>query len=190
MGSSAASAAPDETKKISQNSVIKTSPETLRYYDMLADIPKSAILTIKNVSGNNISITPFMDFGEEYSAFLKFKLDLCDSGKCVPVTEATKVNILKDSSQELVVTITVTDDLPEALSSMSLENGLQITGEVHDSNKNIEIVPQNKAGGESVDANGSFSDFFMIMGFAGLLVIVCYGLVTFIQKNKTKEESV
>jgi hypothetical protein len=155
---------------------------------MLVDVPKSAILTIKNVSGSNISITPFMDFGSQYSSFLKSSLELCNSGKCIPVTEATRTTIAKDESQELVVTIALTGNLPENFSGMSLEKGLQITGEVHEDNADVEIVPQNKAAEIPLASTGVSPHLFTFIGIAGVLLIAGYGLFIVAQKKKTEED--
>lgn len=188
-GVSPASAAPSDTKTVSQNSVVKTSPDVLVYDNMFIGVPKSATLTIANISGNDISVTPYMDFGSEYADILETDLELCSSGVCAPVTADTKTTILKDGSQALVVTITMTGELPKNLKSISVSNGLQITGEVHDSEEIVEIVPQNEAPNEPLPLTGISPDLLRIMGFGGLLVMIGYGLLTLARKNKIEDES-
>lgn len=189
MGTSPASAAPDDVKTVSQNSVVKTSPDILIYDNMFVGVPKSATLTIANISGNDISVTPYMDFGSEYANILKTDLELCASENCVPVTADTKTTIPTNGSQALIVTITMTGELPKDLKSISVSNGLQITGEVHGSEEIVEIVPQNEAPDGHLPLTGISPDLLKIMGFGGLLVMIGYGLLTLVRKNKTEEET-
>lgn len=153
---------------------------------MFVDIPKSAILTITNVSGQNISVTPFLDFGTEYAPFLKFDLALCESGNCLPVTSTTKTDIPKDGSEELTVTVKLIKELPEDFKVLSVKNGLQITGEVLDSEEKTVIVPQNKE--VPLADTGVSPSLFTLMGLAGLLTMIGYGLLGFAQKKKAKSE--
>jgi LPXTG-motif cell wall-anchored protein len=189
MGASPASAAPDDTQKVSQNSVVKTSPDILVYDNMFIGVPKSATLTIANVSGEDISITPFMDFGSEYDDILETNLELCSAGQCIPVTATTKAEIPKNGSQALVVTITLIRELPKELKSISVTNGLQVTGEVHSDEEIIEIVPQNRAPEGNLPLTGISPNLITIMGFAGLLVMVGYGLMTLVRKKRTEDET-
>jgi hypothetical protein len=185
-GAPSASAAPNDPKQVSQNSVVKTSPDVLVYDNMFVDVPKSAILTITNVSGQDISVTPFLDFGSEYAAFLTFDLALCESGKCLPVTSTTKTDIPKDGSEELTVTVKLIGELPKDLKVLSVKNGLQITGEVLGSEEKTVIVPQNKE--VPLADTGVSPSIFTVMGLAGLLAMIGYGLLGFAQKKKAKNE--
>lgn len=175
------------SKQVAQDSVIKTSPDTLYYHNMFIGVPKSAILTISNISGKDIRITPYMDFGPEYSSFLKNTLEICNSGKCIPVTSDTKTTIAKDKSQELVVTITLTSDLPPSFSAMSLKQGLQVTGEVEGTGEKIEIVPQNRSPNPLANT-GIPSNLFQYLTIGLLLFLIGYGLATWSNNRKSKDE--
>lgn len=174
-------------KQVAQNSVIKTSPDTLYYHNMFIGVPKSATLTISNISGEDITITPYMDFGPEYASFLSNSLAICNSGKCKPVNSDTKTTIAKDKSQELVVTITLTDELPPNFNAMSLKQGLQITGEVSSPDEKIEIVPQNRNPNPLANT-GVSSDFLKLFTIGCLLLLIGYGLASWAHNRKLKND--
>lgn len=187
VGTLPASADPGDHEKVPQASVIKTTPDVLRYENMFIGVPKSATLTITNVSDSDISITPYIDFGSQYSSFLTNSLKICDSGKCIPVSATTRTTIPKNGNQQLIITITMIAQLPENLSSISVADGLQVTGEVRsDKNDSIEIIPKNRTNGETF-GSGAIATAFNIMGILGLISILVYGLLAWIRKNKTKE---
>lgn len=175
------------TKQVAQNSVIKTSPDTLHYLNMFIGVPKSDVLKITNISGKDISITPYMDFGPEYSSFLNHSLAICNAGKCAPVTSDTKTTIAKDKSQELVVTITLTRDLPKDFSAMSLKQGLQVTGEVKSPDERIEIVPQNRDH-KPLALTGVSPNLFSFVIFGLILLLIGYGLATLTHNQRSKKK--
>lgn len=166
---------------------MKTSPDILVYDNMLVGVPKSATLTITNVSDSDISVTPYFDLGSEYTPFLTHKLDLCNAGTCSPVTASTKMNIPKNGNQELLVSITMIKDLPKNMKSVSVQSGLQVTGEVFEADKTVEIIPQNKPA-PPLAYTGVSPDVFKIMGLSGVLAMIGYGLLAFAQRRRTEEE--
>jgi hypothetical protein len=117
---------PDDTP-IFLSSAIKVTPDTLDFSNMQAGAPRSTSLTVTNVSDNDISITPSMNFGIKAEAFLDSKLELCNSGACSPVTRSTKIKIPKGGHQELVVTVTMNGDAPKTI---SVAGDLKVIGEV------------------------------------------------------------
>lgn len=84
-------------------------------------------MTVTNISDNDVSITPSMEFGIKSDPFLESKLEVCNSGSCSPVTRSTRIEIPKGSHQELVVTVTLTGDTSKPI---EIAGDLKVIGEV------------------------------------------------------------
>lgn len=176
----------EKSKEISQNSVVRTSPSILRYDNMLTGVPKSDTLKMENISGSDISIKPFMDFGPEYSSFLTYTLEVCKNEKCETVTKDTVTEIPKDGEQDMVVTITLTKDLPKDLPKVTINQGLQVVGEVHSSQKDLKIIPKIEQD-SSPDTKDKFPLTLTVFGISGLVISLVCGAIFAIRKKKAKE---
>lgn len=124
--------APDplEEPEISLSSAIKVTPASLDFSNMHVGVPRSTTLTVTNISDNSVSITPSMEFGIKSDGFLESKLEVCNSGKCTPVTRSTKISIPKGGHQDLVVTVVLTGDATKDTRSFSVAGDLRVIGEV------------------------------------------------------------
>lgn len=190
-GGSPALAAPDDTNQVSQSSVIKTSSDLLEYQNMIPGTPMSQNLTITNVSGKSVSITPSLSFDEKLSTYVNSGLDICLTNKsCVPVTAQTKLQLEKDETADLKITLDLIDKLPSEYEGIAIKGGIQIYGEVKpdpdipgDSSK--EIVPDDES---ELAITGAPDGIFKALGTAGVLMIV--GTILFFITRKKPVENI
>lgn len=178
-GANGASAAPNDSNKIEQSKVVETSPRSIDFENVIPGTPQTKNITIKNVSGKDITIRPQMDVGDEYSSFLETRLQFCDNGvNCVDVTPDFKMDISRNASKDLALTVNFTQKPPTEFLDIKLNGGLKIVGEVYPDDPTeeiLEIVPDSEmTDDDSLASTGVGPMIFKIMGGAGFLVILGY----------------
>lgn len=178
-----ANAAPNDGNKIEQSKVVQTSPRSLDFENMVPGTPQTKYITITNVSGKAITITPEMDVSDEYDAYLGSRMQICDEvDNCVDVTPELELNMPADGSERLAVTIDMIQKPPAELSKITLTGGIKVTGKVYPDDPNSEEVQEIVPDGTLPDT-GSNPMIFKIIGGAGLLVILGYLLLKFSRKS-------
>lgn len=105
---------------------IDVTPKALDFENMQLGSPRTTIVTVSNVSENNVSIYPLMTFDSNSAPYLTSKLEDCSSGSCIPVTYATKIAIPKGGQHKLTLTVTMTQNI----GSTPITGDFKITGEV------------------------------------------------------------
>lgn len=105
---------------------IDITPKNLNFDNMEAGLPRTTTLTVANIGDKDVSISPLMIFTGPDAEYITSKLEDCSSGTCTPVNYATKIEILEGGHHELLLTVTMTEDLR----SVTIAGDIKITGEV------------------------------------------------------------
>lgn len=119
---------PDNFKAVDAFDIasIDITPKNLNFDNMEAGVPRTTTLTVANIGNKDVSISPLMIFTGSDAEYITSKLEDCSSGTCTPVNYATKIEILEGGHHELLLTVTMTEDLE----SVTISGDIKITGEV------------------------------------------------------------
>jgi len=191
-----ASAVPtDDIDTISQEAVIKTSPDILYYENMALRVQKTNTLTVKNISGRVVEITPYLKLHEKYANSIAIDLKSCDEAdsKCTSVAEDAEFTIPRGKSLKLLVGVTLKSEMPQAelqtISSMTAD--LQVRGDVLPNlptDNTLRIIPKAETTGlESNSISWLPAGLVRSMGIAGLLAFTgAFLIFTLGRKNRKK----
>lgn len=93
---------------VPQSSIIKSSPDTLYYENMLVGVPRSETLTIQNISDKKVTVSPRMNFGEDVGEFIDYSLLMCETGKpCAPLQSDTYIQLKSGENVKVDVSVTL-----------------------------------------------------------------------------------
>lgn len=193
-GASTTVAAPDNKGAVvEQKSVVQTTPEALYFDDMVPGIPQDQTLTVTNISGNKIIVTPSMDISTDYADLIDNDMSICETAgaetHCVPVTKDTRVELEDGQSEEFTVTLTLMQNLPDGATNMQLKGAIKITGEMIAGNEIVTIIPE----GEKVPDNLAYTGLpggWMTVAVIGALVLIVGIVLLFLAKRKNENEDV
>lgn len=194
LSSTASIAAPQDqpNNTVKQARVIQSSPQTLKYDNMVPGFPQTQTLTITNISGNNANISPNVIFGPNFKNYLSSKITVCDTmNQCAPMETSNLVKLPKGSSIKMNVELTLTDALPEKLSTISMEGNVVVKGEIEAPNnkeKSKKIIPMTTDSTDDLSDTG-ISDETLLMGAIGCILVILGTLFLLPAARRKKKES-
>lgn len=197
-GATSASAVPPEHEPgtIRQELVIDTSPEILYFRDMALGVPKTDTLTVHNISGRTVSITPFITIHPKYDRHLSVELRACSGSgaTCKAVTTTSELTLPRGGSYELQVAVTLKGKLPpehlEDIAS-SLAGDLQVTGDVKPDipgSELLTIIPKGDTKSEKQPGAWVPDRLVAPLIATGPIVLLMYAGWGFLAKKKREEE--
>lgn len=203
VGVSPAAAAP---KIIEQSAVLELTPKDLRFENMVVGVPQTQTVTVNNISGRTLNITPSIKLDNGYGTFLSSSMKVCSGGSCSDSSSMENLSLPKDSNYELQVTLTLTSALPTELNGAPLEGGIEVRGEVlpeapgeevivivpdevaeslPDDVKDSALKPSDKDGGLAETGVSSLTFILLIIGVTTLIL----GFVLVRVRGSEKDET-
>lgn len=177
---------------VPQSSIIKTSPDTLYYENMLVGIPKSETLTIQNISDRKITISPRIDFGDEAGEFIDYSLLLCDpKAQCYTPDPDQYIQLQKGENARIDVSVTLKKQMKsEDVKQVSMTGNLVVEGIAEAEDGEVDqIIP---ADAEQKDngflASTGVSDLVLLIAISAFSLIAA-GCFFVLSAKKRKHEA-
>lgn len=178
---------------VPQSAIIKTSPDTLYYENMLVGIPKSQSLTIQNISDKKITISPRVDFGDEADEFIDYSLLLCDpKAQCYTPHPDQYIQLEKGENARIDVSVTLKKQMNSGeAKQVSMNGNLIVEGIVEAEDGTVDqIIPadaEKKDGGFLASTGVSNLILGIAISAFSLIAAGCLFVLSS-RKRKNKEQ--
>lgn len=189
-----APAAAADNGGIPQSSIIKSSPDTLYYENMLVGVPKSQTLTIQNISERKVTVSPRMNFGKEADEFIDYTLLMCETGKpCAPLQANAFVQIPRGENVKVDVSVTLKKEMKnEDVTQVSMTGNLIVEGIAEAEDGEVDqIIPadaEQKPGGLLASTGVSNLILGIAISAFSLIAAGCFFLLA--NKKRKHEEQI